>query len=199
MGTDPNDPIDSEDDPLDDDNSMNDDDRLDEDDPLDDDDGLEVETGGFTDSEDEFTDPEEELARERSTVVGTETGLEENVAGALSYLLGPLTGILFYVLEDENPFVRFHAAQSTILFGGLFVVGIGLSMATAVFAIIPVLGWLISAVLGLVGLVLMGLGFVLWLFLMYNAYTGGEYEVPVAGPYARRYAPQEADPLEAEF
>lgn len=182
MGTDPNDSIDGEDDPTDDD------------------DDLEVETGGLTDAGgSKFTESDDDSTRERSTVVGTETGLDENVAGALSYLLGPLTGILFYVLEDENPFVRFHAAQSTILLGGLFVVGIVLSMTTAVFAIIPVLGWLISAVLGLALLLIAPLGFVVWLFLMYNAYTGGEYEVPYVGPYARRYAPSEADPLESEF
>lgn len=52
--------------------------------------------------------PGDASGRESSTVVGTETGLEENVAGALSYLLGLLTGILFYLLEDENSFVRFR-------------------------------------------------------------------------------------------
>ena len=41
--------------------------------------------------------------------------------GALAYLLGPITGILFLLMEKGNKFVRFHAMQSTILFGGLFV------------------------------------------------------------------------------
>lgn len=169
MGTDPNDPIDDEDDAS----------------------GIDV-----TPTDDGGISSGEPPGREPSTVVGTETGLEENVAGALSYLLGPLTGILFYVLEDENPFVRFHAAQSTILFGGLFVAGIALSIATGILAIIPVLGWLIAAVLGIVALLLAPVGFVVWLFLMYSAYTGREYEVPVVGAYARQYAPREADPLE---
>src|SRR3989344_4697379 len=44
--------------------------------------------------------------------------------GALAYLLGPITGILFLLMEKGNKFVRFHAMQSTILFGGLFVVNI---------------------------------------------------------------------------
>lgn len=174
MGNDPTGPTD----PIDDEGD-HDSDTLD--------DALTDESSAYDD-----TDPD----RERSTVVGTETGLEENVAGALSYLLGPLTGILFYLLEDENPFVRFHAAQSTILFGGLFVLGVGLSIVTTVLALIPVLGWLIAAVLGLVALLLVPGGFVVWLFLMYNAYTGGEYEVPVVAKYARQYAPREADPLE---
>lgn len=140
----------------------------------------------------------EESERELSTVVGTETGLEENVAGALSYLLGPVTGILFYLLEDKNQFVRFHAAQSTVLFGGLFVLGVVLSIATTVLAIIPVVGWLIALVLGVVALLLVPAGFLAWLFLMYTAYVGKEYEVPVVGEYARQYTPREADPLEGE-
>lgn len=117
------------------------------------------------------------------------SGLEPNVAGALSYLLGPLTGILFYLLEDDDEFVRFHGAQSTIVFGGLFVLSFGLTILLTVLAVIPVIGWIAGALLGLVSLLLAPVAFVLWLFLMYKAYQGTEYELPIAGGYARKYAP----------
>ena len=41
-------------------------------------------------------------------------GMSENVAGALCYLLGLVTGIIFWVLApyNQNRFVRFHAFQS---------------------------------------------------------------------------------------
>ena len=118
----------------------------------------------------------------------TASGLEPNVAGALSYLLGPITGILFYLLEDEDEFVRFHAAQSTIVFGGLFVLSIALSVVVTVLAFVPVVGWIFGALVGLVTTVLSLIGLVAWLFLMYKAYSGETYEVPFAAPHAHRYA-----------
>ncbi|AUX09391.1 hypothetical protein AArcSl_1763 [Halalkaliarchaeum desulfuricum] len=117
------------------------------------------------------------------------TGLDSNVAGALSYLLGPITGILFYLVEDDDEFVRFHGAQSTIVFGGLFVLSIGMTVLLTVLAVIPVVGWIAGALLGIVSILLAPVAFVAWLFLMYKAYQGSEYSVPIAGPYARKYAP----------
>src|ERR1700752_4247464 len=56
------------------------------------------------------------------------SGLQENVAGLLCYLLGWLTGIIF-LLIDKRPFVRFHAAQSIVVFGVLFIIRMILSFA----------------------------------------------------------------------
>jgi len=135
-----------------------------------------------------------ERERAVSTDEGTGTGLDENVAGALSYLLGPVTGVLFYLLEEDDEFVRFHAAQSTVVFGGLFVLTVLVTFATTFFAFIPIVGWLIALVLGLGIFLLTPFGVVLWVFLMYKAYSGEEYELPFAGGYARKYAPADADP-----
>jgi uncharacterized membrane protein len=57
----------------------------------------------------------------------TQSGLSENVAGLLCYLLGWITGLIFF-LTDKRPFVRFHAAQSIVVFGGLTVIRIVLAM-----------------------------------------------------------------------
>ena len=113
----------------------------------------------------------------------TSTGLPPNVAGALAYLLGPITGILFYILEKDNRFIRFHAAQSIAVSLVLFVIGIVLGMLSAAIGVIPIIGWLIAM------LVSFGLSigtFVLWLFLMWQAYTGLEWEAPFVGAFARR-------------
>ncbi len=99
-------------------------------------------------------------------------GLQPNIAGALAYFLGPVTGILFLLIEKENKFVRFHAMQSVLTFGGLFVLNI-------VLGFIPLLGWMAGTLLSLVGLVL-------WLFLMYQAFNNKEYELPVIGDIARK-------------
>ena len=54
--------------------------------------------------------------------MATKTGLQENVAGLLCYILGWVTGIIFLILEPENKFVKFHAIQSIIVFGALSIV-----------------------------------------------------------------------------
>lgn len=109
-------------------------------------------------------------------------GIEENIAGALSYLLGFITGILFLLLEKENQFVRFHAVQSIIYSIGIWVLMI---VVRAIFFPIPYIGFFIGGALSsLVGL----LGFLLWLFLMYKAYEGMKYKLPVIGDHAERYA-----------
>ena len=67
----------------------------------------------------------------------TALGLDANVAGALCYALGWVTGVAMLIMERENRFVRFHALQSTVVFGGLcalWVVG----------TMIPFFGWILS-------------------------------------------------------
>jgi uncharacterized membrane protein len=116
----------------------------------------------------------------------TSTGLAPNVAGALAYVLGPITGVLFLVLEKDNRFVRFHAAQAIATGVLIIALSIALSLVSSMLAFIPLLGWLVALLLSLV----MGLGsFVLWLALMWRAYQGDEWEVPFAGTFARRMAP----------
>lgn len=131
---------------------------------------------------DEVPTPHEHTDPSGGGSAGEDSGLEPNVAGALSYLLGPVTGILFLVI-DKRPFVRFHAAQCLVL----AVVGIALAVALVVLSVIlgmiPVLGWIVNLLLSLV---LWVAGFALWLYLMYQAFQGNEWEIPVVGEYARR-------------
>ena len=113
----------------------------------------------------------------------TTTGLPPNVAGALAHVLGPITGIVFYVLEKDNRFVRFHAAQSIAVSIAMLVIGFVLGMLGAVIGFVPVIGWLIAMLLSFgVSIV----SFVLWLFLMWQAYKGLEWEAPFVGAFARR-------------
>lgn len=117
------------------------------------------------------------------TPVDSSTGLESNVAGALSYVLGFITGIVFLVLEKNDRFVRFHAAQSIVVSVVLVGLSLALSILSAVLGFIPFLGWVLALLLS-VGLGL--LSFVLWVMLMYKAFTGQEWEVPIAGQFARK-------------
>jgi uncharacterized membrane protein len=101
----------------------------------------------------------------------TSSGLDANVAAALAYAVGWVSGAAFLYLEPENRFVRFHALQSVIVFGGL-------SLAWIVALSIPFLGWIVAF------LVIPPLSAVLWLVLMYKAYQGERYKVPGAGDMA---------------
>lgn len=116
---------------------------------------------------------------------GGGSGLPENVAGALCYLLGALTGIVFFIIDRERAFVRFHAVQAIGITIAWIALSIVLSIVGMVLGFIPVLGWILGLLLSL-GL---GLGgFALWLWLMYQAYQGRSWEVPVLGPHVRKLA-----------
>lgn len=113
----------------------------------------------------------------------TSTGLPSNVAGALAYLLGPITGIAFFVLEKQDRFVRFHAAQSIVVSVAMIIASVALTVFSAILGIIPIIGFLIGLLLSL-GFGLASFG--LWLLLMFRAFQGAEWEVPMAGEYARK-------------
>jgi len=105
------------------------------------------------------------------------TPMAENVAGMLCYLLGWLTGLIFFLI-DKRPFVRFHAAQSIVVFGGLHILTFALG---ALFGLSFVTGGWMGASLGF-GLyrILDILILVLWIVLMVKAYQGQRFRVPVA-------------------
>jgi len=97
--------------------------------------------------------------------------MDANIAAALSYLVGFVTGVIFLLLEKENKFVRFHAMQSTILFAGIVAIDILLQL-------VPILGALV------VIFVVIPASAILWLLLMFKAYQGEEFRLPLVGDVA---------------
>ncbi|MBW2268616.1 MAG: DUF4870 domain-containing protein [Deltaproteobacteria bacterium] len=98
------------------------------------------------------------------------TGLDPKLAGVLCYLLVFASGILFVLIEKEDRYVRFHAYQSTATFLAIFIVSVAASL-------LPLIGWMISAVLPLISLVL-------WILLMVKAFQGVRYKLPIVGDWA---------------
>jgi uncharacterized membrane protein len=119
------------------------------------------------------------------SVAASTSGLAPNVAAALAYSLGIITGAIFLMIERENRFVRYHAAQSVAVTIVLTVASIGLSILSTALVFVPILGWIVAA---LMSVVLMFAVFVLWVLLMWRAYQGREWEVPIAAGIARRIA-----------
>ena len=116
----------------------------------------------------------------------SQSGLSENVAGLLCYVLGWVTGIIFFLI-DKRPFVRFHAAQSMVTFGGLHVLNIVLGIifgAGMMFRGSYGAFGMGAALYSLIGLV----SFVLWILLMVKAYQHEKFEVPIAGGIAKSFS-----------
>ena len=86
----------------------------------------------------------------------------------LTYLVGWVTGLIFLLTEKNDKLIRFHAAQSVIVFGAL-----NLAM------LVPVIGWALSPILSL-------LMVALWVLLMIKAYQGEKFKLPFAGDYAEK-------------
>lgn len=115
----------------------------------------------------------EQLEQEkRGMPQDTSVNMAPNVAGLLCYLFGWVTGIIFFILEQKNNWIRFHAAQSIVVFGTLFVAGMILGW-------IPFIGPVFSSIIGITC-------FVLWIVLMVKAYNGERFKVPWAGDIAER-------------
>ena len=110
----------------------------------------------------------DENETEVETEIVTKTGLKENdnIMAALAYLLGFVSGIIIYLIEKDKPdksrFVMFHAVQAIILGVVWFII-----------MFVPIIGQLVF--------------FITWVFMMYKAYTGEEYHLPVIGDYAEKY------------
>lgn len=102
----------------------------------------------------------------------TSMNLDENIAGALCYVLFWVTGLIFYLLEKENKTVRFHAMQSIVVF-------LPVTILISIFWLIPFVGWVIAPLLSL-------LMFILWIILIIKAYQGEKFKLPIAGDIAEK-------------
>jgi uncharacterized membrane protein len=104
--------------------------------------------------------------------IKTSSGMNQNVAGLLCYLAGWITGLIFFLIEKENRFVRFHAMQSIITFGSLSVLFI-------VIGFMPFVNLILVPILAV-------LQVILWIILMVKAYQGELFKLPMIGEIAEK-------------
>ena len=102
------------------------------------------------------------------------TGMQANFAALLAYVFGLVTGLIFFLVEKESKFVKFHAMQSICASVCFFVIGM-------VLAFIPAIGALAMMLLNLGGLIL-------WIFCMVKAYQGELFRLPIIGDIAAKQA-----------
>lgn len=121
------------------------------------------------------------------------TGLDENIAALLSYIVHFVSGLIFFFIEKDSRLVRFHAMQAVIL-GGVFF--IGSFVLLFLWFVISIIASQISGLLGtLVGLVI---GFLIvvfyvaflagWIMGMVKAFQGQYYKLPLIGNFAEKFS-----------
>ncbi|MBI3282540.1 DUF4870 domain-containing protein [Candidatus Curtissbacteria bacterium] len=108
-----------------------------------------------------------------------QTDTNRNIVAALSYFLGFITGIIILVVERDDKYVRFHAMQSTVIFTGLFVLNLILSV---VFGSLTFLGFLAAVVNSVVTVAAL----LIWIVSMIKAYQGQVFKWPIAGDFAEK-------------
>lgn len=124
----------------------------------------------MTDLDKKVTPDEAEGPVQKEGKKNSSIGLDENIGGMLCYIF--IIGLIFLFMEKENRFIRFHALQAVFL-------GVFLFILNLVFAVIPIIGWILSLLMG---------PFVLFMivFMMYQAYKGKLYKLPVIGDMAEK-------------
>jgi len=121
------------------------------------------------------------------------TGLDANIASLLAYLFGLLSGIIFFVMEKNSKFVRFHAMQS-ILFNALIVV-VSIVLVIVITVVTIVLAMINNTLAGVVSILslLIWIGFLIGILIafvlcMIKAYQGQIIKLPIIGNMAEKFA-----------
>jgi uncharacterized membrane protein len=112
------------------------------------------------------------------------TGLPSNVAAALACI--PLIGgIIFYIVEKHDGFVRFYAMQSIIFGGAWILIQIGCGIVSGLFWALPI-GWFFGSLWGIVWWLINLALFVIFVVTVVKAFTNVHWEIPYIGPIARK-------------
>jgi uncharacterized membrane protein len=114
----------------------------------------------------------------------TSSGIQANMAGLLSYLAGWITGLIFFLVEKDNKFVRFHAMQSIIVFGAFSALGIVISVLVSL--AIAIHAYFLLPLLGLLSTLMWLFALILWIILMIKAYQGEKFKLPIASEIAEK-------------
>src|SRR2546421_815591 len=120
-----------------------------------------------------------------TSAASTSTGLPSNVAAAIACI--PLIGgIIFYILEKHDPFVRFYAMQSIIFGCAWFLFNIVSAIVHAVFGAIPGIGGILVFFWAIVAAFVYLVFLVIMIITIVKAFTVVRWDLPYIGPVARR-------------
>lgn len=103
---------------------------------------------------------------------------QSRLFATLAYVLAGFSGLVLLVLKRDDRFIQFHALQSIVA----TVVALGAAAVLWILSFFPLLGFLYGMLLHLLQFGL----FLLWLFLLWQAYQGNWYRIPHIGNWAER-------------
>ena len=119
-----------------------------------------------------------------SSATSQSTGLPSNVAAAIACI--PLIGgIIFYILEKRDNFVRFYAMQSIIFGVAWIVISIGCMIVYGLFSVLPGVGWFFGGLWNIAWWLINLALFVLFVITIVKAFSGVRWDIPYIGPIAR--------------
>jgi uncharacterized membrane protein len=124
-----------------------------------------------------------------SSPTGSDSGLPSNVAAGLCAIFPLLGGIVFYVVEKKDLFVR-HWSVQAIYFGAAWIgASILVSILSALFGHVPFIGIIFFLLFGLLHLAVLCAGVVLWIIGIIKALSGERWEYPFVSALGKRYFP----------
>ncbi len=113
------------------------------------------------------------------------TGLPSNIAAALACI--PLIGgIVFFILEKQDPFVRFYSMQSIVFGLAWFLFNVVSAIIHVIFSAIPAIGGILVFFWAIIAAVIHVAFVVLWIIATWRAFTGVRWEIPYIGPMASK-------------
>jgi len=113
------------------------------------------------------------------------TGLPSNIAAALACI--PLVGgIVFFILEKHDSFVRFYSMQSIVFGLAWFLFNVVSAIIHVIFSAIPAIGGILVFFWAIIAAVIHVAFVVLWIIATWRAFTGVRWEIPYIGPMARK-------------
>ncbi|OGD88221.1 hypothetical protein A3I53_04075 [Candidatus Curtissbacteria bacterium RIFCSPLOWO2_02_FULL_40_13b] len=104
---------------------------------------------------------------------------DRNIVAALSYVLGFITGIVILLVEKDDKFIRFHAMQSTIATGSLFLLNIAVGLILKPLGILDVLAGMLNILFWFLILLVIIISFV-------RTYQGKLFKWPIVGAFSEK-------------
>jgi uncharacterized membrane protein len=95
-------------------------------------------------------------------------------------------GIIFYILEKHDDFVRFYAMQSIIFGGAWLLFNVASQIVYFIFGNIPAIGGILVFFWSIVSALVHIAFLIVWIVATVKAFTGVRWDIPYVGPIARK-------------
>ena len=119
---------------------------------------------------------------EQTPSAANQSGLSENAAGGLAYMVIP--AVIFLLMEPytRNSSIRFHSWQCIFLVAALIVIDVALAIVAKIFGLLG-LFW----PFGIAPMFTLAM-LILWIMVLIKAFNGEKLKLPIVGDLAEKRA-----------